>query len=401
MNAVGFAWRSLVRQPARAALGVIGVAAVGALLFDMLMLSNGLVLSMRDLLDRYGWDIRVAGGDLPLQGPRIRNASKTADAIAGLPSVRAALLLRIADARIDRPSGAPLTAQLVGIEARSAPGRAMRTSPPWTIVKGRDVNNAGDVVINAPLASASHVAPGSTLTVRALCVAEREALPPTTLRVTGLAEFPFSGVEEYVVGGTLGTLKTACSGNVEDEVDLLLVTSTGDADGAAAAIRAAGLGVNAMTNDEVVGRFQQAGFSYFRQISSVLTAVTVSFAVLLITVLLTVSVNQRLGEIAALRALGFSRTRVVKDVLSESVLIVGTGGLLSLPLGWLLAFGLDDILKAMPGVPAELHFFVLEREALAIHLALLVLTALLAAAYPMRIVSRLPIAATLRDEVIG
>ena len=401
MNAVGFAWRSLVRQPARAALGVIGVAAVGALLFDMLMLSNGLVLSMRDLLDRYGWDIRVAGGDLPLQGPRIRNASKTADAIAGLPSVRAALLLRIADARIDRPSGAPLTAQLVGIEARSAPGRATRTSPPWTIVKGRDVNNAGDVVINAPLASASHVAPGSTLTVRALCVAEREALPPTTVRVTGLAEFPFSGVNEYVLGGTLATLKTACGGNVEDEVDLLLVTSTGDADGAAAAIRAAGLGVNAMTNDEVVGRFQQAGFSYFRQISSVLTAVTVSFAVLLITVLLTVSVNQRLGEIAALRALGFSRTRVVKDVLSESVLIVGTGGLLSLPLGWLLAVGLDDILKAMPGVPAELHFFVLEREALAIHLTLLVLTALLAAAYPMRIVSRLPIAATLRDEVIG
>jgi len=401
MNAVGFAWRSLVRQPARAALGVLGVAAVGALLFDMLMLSNGLVLSMRDLLDRYGWDIRVAGGDLPLQGPRIRNASKTADTIAGLPSVRAALLLRIADARIDRPSGPPLTTQLVGVEVRSAPGRATRTSPPWTIVKGRDVNNAGEVVINTPLSSASHVAPGSTLTLRALCVAEREALPPTTLRVTGVAEFPFSGVDEYVVGGTLATLKTACGGNVEDEVDLLLVTSNGDADGAAAAIRAAGLGVNAMTNDEVVGRFQQAGFSYFRQISSVLTAVTVSFAVLLITVLLTVSVNQRLGEIAALRALGFSRSRVVKDVLSESVLIVGTGGLLSLPLGWLLAAGLDDILKAMPGVPAELHFFVLEREALAIHVSLLVLTALLAAAYPMRIVSRLPIAATLRDEVIG
>ncbi len=30
-----------VRQPARAALGVLGVAAVGALLFDMLMLSDG------------------------------------------------------------------------------------------------------------------------------------------------------------------------------------------------------------------------------------------------------------------------------------------------------------------------------------------------------------------------
>ena len=59
MNALGFAWRSLVRQPARAALGILGVAAVGALLFDMLLLSQGLVVSMRDLLDRSGFDIRV------------------------------------------------------------------------------------------------------------------------------------------------------------------------------------------------------------------------------------------------------------------------------------------------------------------------------------------------------
>jgi putative ABC transport system permease protein len=401
MNALGFAWRSLVRQPARGALGVLGVAAVGALLFDMLMLSNGFVLSLHDLLNRYGWDIRVVAGDLPLEGPRLRHASDTAEAIANLPQVRAALLVRIADARIDRTGGPPLTAQLVGIDVRSAPGRVISTSPPWTILSGRDVANANEVVVNKALASAAHIAPGATITLRALCVAEREALPPTTLRVAGIAEFPFTAFDEHAVGTSLATLKTACSGNVEDDIDLLLVTSTGDADGAAAAIRAARPGVNAMTNDEVVGRFQQAGFSYFQQISTVLTAVTVSFAVLLITVLLTVSVNQRLGEIAALRALGFSRWRVVKDVLSESALIVGTGGLLSLPLGWLLATGLDEILKAMPGVPAQLHFFVFAREALAVHLALLALTALIAAAYPMRIVSRLPIAATLRDEVIG
>jgi len=41
MRALRFSWRSLVRQPARATLGVLGVAAVGALLFDMLMLSTG------------------------------------------------------------------------------------------------------------------------------------------------------------------------------------------------------------------------------------------------------------------------------------------------------------------------------------------------------------------------
>ena len=159
--------------------------------------------------------------------------------------------------------------------------------------------------------------------------------------------------------------------------------------------------LRALTNDEVVGRLQQTGFTYFRQISTVLTTVTVAFAVLLITVLLTVSVNQRLGEIAALRALGFSRAprgrRRAVGVGADRRL----GGVLSLPLGLLLSSGLDRILKGMPGIPAELHFFVFDQRALAIHVGLLVATAVIAALYPMRIVSSLPIAATLRDEVIG
>jgi putative ABC transport system permease protein len=258
-----------------------------------------------------------------------------------------------------------------------------------------------EVVIDQTLAAEAGLEPGSVVTIRASCYSEIEALPATRLTVVGLAEFPFQATNELTLGGTLDALEAACGDNVDDEADLILVTSLGDPDGTAAAIRAVRPSVIAATNSEVVGRLQQTGFTYFRQISTVLTTVTVSFAVLLITVLLTVSVNQRLGEIAALRALGFSRARVIKDVLSESAIIVGVGGLLSLPLGLLLAEGLDRILKGMPGIPAALHFFVFEPGALAIHVTLLVATAIVAALYPMRIVSTLPIAATLRDEVVG
>jgi putative ABC transport system permease protein len=400
MNAMGFAWRSLVRQPARAALGILGVAAVGALLFDMLLLSRGLVVSMQDLLDRGGWDVRVSASDLPGSGQRVPDALESAQAIADLPSVQAALVIRSATAQLDRPSGRPLRASFQGVTTlTSAGGSSLRA--PWTIMRGRDAEGAGEVVIDQAMASEAGLAPGSEVTMRASCISDLEALPATRLTVVGVAEFPFEATSEHTVGGTLDALKEACGGNVGDEADLILVTSTGDADGTAAAIRNARPGLRAATNTEVVGRLQRTGFSYFQQISSVLTTVTVSFAVMLITVLLTVSVNQRLGEIAALRALGFSRARVVKDVLSESALIVGTGGLLSLPLGLLLASGLDRILKGMPGIPAALHFFVFEPQALAVHIALLAATAIVAALYPMRIVSRLPIAATLRDEVIG
>ena len=72
-----------MRQPARATLGVLGVAAVRALVFDMLMLSDGLVVSMRDLLDRTGFDIRItASGDLRRVGDRMQ------DTDAKLPAIR-------------------------------------------------------------------------------------------------------------------------------------------------------------------------------------------------------------------------------------------------------------------------------------------------------------------------
>ena len=174
-----------------------------------------------------------------------------------------------------------------------------------------------------------------------------------------------------------------------------------DAGAAAAAIHAALPHLHVVTNEELVERFSRVEFSYFRQISVVLATVTLFFGFLLIAVLLTVSVNRRLGEVAALRALGFSRWRVVAGVLIESVILVFTGGLLAIPLGATLSLWLDDILRAMPGVPADLHFFAFEPRALVLHVALLAVAALAAAAYPMRIVGTLPIAATLRREVVS
>ena len=130
-----------------------------------------------------------------------------------------------------------------------------------------------------------------------------------------------------------------------------------------------------------------------------MSTITLFFAFLLIATLLTVSVNQRLGEVAALRALGFRRRRVVADLLWESALLVGTGGVLAVPLGGLLALRLDAILRSMPGIPANLHFFVFQPETVVLHGLLLAATGLLAAVYPIYLAARLPIAATLRKEI--
>ena len=256
-------------------------------------------------------------------------------------------------------------------------------------------------MLNEDAAQSVSAGPGSVVSVKAYCFGGAEAAPPISFRVTGIVEFPFDAPNQAGAGTTAASLADACGTPDSPTADLVMVTSAGDPDAAASAIAALRPDLRAFTNTQAVGQLQQRGFTYFRQISTVLTTITVSFALLLITVLLTVSVNQRLGEVAALRALGFSQRRVVLDVLFESALIVGIGGLLSLPLGAALAVWLDSILKRMPNLPAALHFFVFDPQALWIHGSLLAATAIIAALYPMSIVARLPIAATLRDEVVG
>jgi ABC-type lipoprotein release transport system permease subunit len=398
MSVFGLAWRSLVRQPERTALGILGVAAVGALLFDMLLLSNGLVLSMRDLLERFGADVRVtATPAAPLTGPPIRDAGEAVAAMAKLPEIGSVSAMRVARAEAGDRLGQTHALVFVGADPN---GR-----PPWTVLDGRDLDAGGDLpplVVNQNFGTALNVRPGASVRIRGLC-ASGTAAPMMIFRIAGIADFPFDDASQLTAAAHLAHFERACAEEGRDEADLLLVASrSGHGPQAAAeAIRRLRPDLHAVTNEQLLARYQQVDFSYFRQISSVLGSITFFFGVLLITVLLTVSVNQRLGEIAALRAIGFSRRRVVLDVLCESGLMVGAGGLLALPLGIALSWWLDSILRTMPGIPVHLHFFVFEPRVLALHLALVALTALLAALYPLGLVARLPIATTLRNEVVS
>jgi ABC-type lipoprotein release transport system permease subunit len=402
MKSFTFAARSLFRQPGRASLGILGIAAVGALLFDMLLLSRGLVVSFRDLLDDVGFDVRVLASDaVVIGGPRISSAAGVARDLTALPAVAEAMSLRMAEAEADGPDGQIFTVGITGVDL----GRRR----PWTLVAGEDLEldrpkgTAPWMLLTRELAAALKRQPGDEVALRVICGTDRAALPMATFRVAGLADFPFDAGEQFSAAASRSDLARACGDETDDAADMLLVASREGygADAAVSAIRARHPELHPATNEQIVARMRDTGFTYFQQISAVLSTITMVFGFLLITVLLTVSVNQRLGEIAALRALGFSRTRVAGDVLSQSVLLVGCGGLLALPLGVGLSVWLDAILKAMPGIPASMHFFVFEGRALALHGVLLTLTAFLAALYPMWLVTTLPIATTLRNEVVS
>ena len=434
MTSLGLAWRTARRYRARTLLAVAGVAIIGALLFDMLLLSRGLLASFADLLASEGFDVRVIASEgLPAMRVPIPGSADLADRIREMPSVRDVALIRMERARVRRGADRPRVVTLVG--------RTQSGVGPWTVVRGaslpygpvgsaslsrlrsadsqasngearRSAESAEapggrrdcPVVIGRNLATAFALEPGSSLDVTATPSGIASALPAVACHVVGLVDFGFAGVDEYAVATTMDAFETIVAEPSHGDADLILVASRAESGGAAAAARAiAGLrpDLRVYSNEDVVAQFNRNGFAYFRQISFVLSSLTISFAFLLVATLLTVSINQRLGEIAALRALGIGRRRIAAMLLWESALLVGAGALLALPLGGVLALLLDHILRQMPDLPERLHFFVFEPRALVIHVVLFVITAAAAAAYPVWLTSRLPIAATLRREVVG
>ena len=403
MTSAWLAWRTTQRYRARTMLALAGVSVIGALLFDMLLLSRGLVSSFADLLDRSGYDVRVLNSQgMSVSRAPIPRASELRTAIERLPEVGSVALIRLERATTAVKNGANLDVLLVGSTHAGA-----RVA--WTLIAGTDLpidtssTDRCPVLVSHNLAAALRLQPGATLPLRASVAGRDSALPAVGCRVAGVANSMFAAADEHDVLTTMqGLLEIRGETNI-DTADIVLVASRADAGPAAAARAIAALrpDLHAYANEDVVDQVNRNGFAYFRQISFVLSSVTVVFTFLLVATILTVSTNQRLGEIAALRALGIGRRRIASMLLWESVLIVGGGGLLALPLGGLVAVGLDRILKQMPGVPAALHFFVFAPNAVVLHVLLLSITALVAAGYPIWLTARLPIASTLRREVVG
>jgi putative ABC transport system permease protein len=402
MTAWGLAWRTIARSPARSVLAVAGVTVIGALLFNMLLLSRGLLVSFRDLLDSAGFDIRViAGQGSMVHRPPIADGASLAEAIARLPEVASVAMVRTDVGQVSAATegGAWTAIELIGMTDSRGGG--------WTIVKGSPLPagpspSEPPVIVNTALAARLHLEPGSRLRLRLTSAGTASALPTATLRVVGIGGFAFEAADDLNVATTIEGFAMAHGTPADRQAEMVLVASRpGAAAAALAAIARLRPDVRVLSNEQVMAQFNENAFSYFRQISTVLSSMTLAFAFLLIATMLTMSVNQRLGEVAALRALGFPRRRIAANLLWESALLVGVGGVAALPVGGLLAIVLDRILRQMPGVPARLHFFVFEPRTVVLHAALLCVAGALAAVYPIWLATRLPIAATLRREILS
>jgi len=194
MTSASLAWRTVRRYRARTLLAITGVAVIGALLFDMLLLSRGLLLSFADLLDKSGFDIRVVSSEgLSARQPISGSTALAAD-IGRIPGVRNVLSIRIEPATARIATRPPRGISLVG-----SSGTDDRV---WRVLQGASLASPAAAAEPCPvlatrgLATAFGLGPGAMLTINVRPPGIASALPAVTCRVVGVAEFAFAPTDD-------------------------------------------------------------------------------------------------------------------------------------------------------------------------------------------------------------
>ena len=364
------------------------------MLLDMVMLSGGLDRSFADLLLLRGYQIRLTPrGTLPFDTEAtLGDASALLARLRADPAVAAAapvLGTTIYARRADS------TVSLVGYGLDPA-AQAL-----YELDHGRDLvpGDSSGILLSAPAATALHAAPGDTLRIAgrldpqlARAAAERVVV------VRGIVRFLYDYRGQRSAAATLPLLQRIVPGD-RDRVSLVMVRARDDSAVPALTARLTrafpSVTVNSVAG--LVAQFRQR-MLYFRQLSYILGSMSLIVTVLLIATLLTITVSERLGEIATLRAIGVSRQTVILQVVSEGAMLAAVGAALGTALGLITAHYLDAILTSFPGLPARFSFFVARPDALALAALVVLGAGSLAGLYPAWLASRTPIAATLRAE---
>jgi putative ABC transport system permease protein len=392
----GLGWlKSLTRHRLRTGLSIAGIAVSGAMLVDMVMLSGGIEQSFAEMLLARGYQIRLTPkGTLPFD---------TEATLSGAGEV----ISRLRRDTAIESAGAVLGTSLYGrvgdtLVTLFGYGIQPEAQALYVLEAGRDLtpDDTLGILLSSAAARVLDANLGDTISlVGRLDPQVVTASVDKRLTVRGMVHWVYDYRGQPSVGSVLPVMQTLANRVAGDRASLLMVRVRDDHAVAAVAVR---LGATFPTLEvssvaDLVRHFKQR-LVYFRQLSYILGSMSLIVTVLLIATLLTITVNERLGEIATLRAIGFSRATIIRQVLVEGTALTIIGGALGLILGIATARYLDGILTSFPGLPAAFSFFVPRRGSLATAALVLLAAGSLAGWYPAWLAARAPIAATLRAE---
>jgi putative ABC transport system permease protein len=397
------AWMTLTRHRARTLLAVLGVAVSAALLLDMVMLATGMRDSFSELLLTSGFQLRITPkGTLPFDTEAtIERASEIMTALRADPRIDRASAIAGGQLYVVRtPNHSPndrplLTAFALGVDPR--------VQGDYELLHGADIVTRDRLVVSEKFLRAAGVQIGDSIDIASSYDPQLRAYGGRRrVIVSGTARFYFASTGEPMVAVPLGELQAMQGAAGHDRVAAFMarVRPGADVERVRRDIERRVPRVTGVSTETALVQVEQR-LSYFRQLAFILGAVSLAIGFLLVATLVTVSVNERVGDIAVLRAIGVSRRHVVEQIVAEGLVLSVTGSALGLVLGVVTARYLNTILADFPGLPDAFEFFVFRPGAAARSLALLVASGVLAGVYPAWRAGSLPISATMREEAVG
>lgn len=390
------AWSSLRRHATRTLLAILGVAVAAAMLLDMVMMSTGLRESFRELLLSRGFQLRIAPkGTLPFD---------TDATIENVNGIIAKLRTNPEIITISPVLGATIHVPINGkIVSSSVLGVNPSVQGDYGMLSGSDPIARDAIAVNDEFIKATGVKIGDTVDVATGYNPQlRTYAGSRKLVVTGRVKFLYGAANQLATAMQLSTLQEMGGPSRANRASLFMIKVRDDAqvENVRAWIEKEIPEVSALSIATALAQVDQR-LSYFRQLALILGTVSLFVGFLLVTTLVTVSVNERIGEITVMRALGVSRLHVVQQIVLEGVVITLAGAIAGLGLGLLTARYLNAILSSFPGLPVAIDFFLFQPRAAWTALGLLSLSGIAAGVYPSFRAASLPIATTLREEAIA
>jgi putative ABC transport system permease protein len=395
------AFATLRRHPARTILAIVGIAVAAALLLDMVMLATGMSESFRALLLSRGYQLRIAPkGTLPFDSEAtIDGAGAIVAALRASPDIAA--VSPILGATLSLPGGKMPSAFALGIEP-SVQGD-------YAILRGADMTGADgavvSVVVSEMFLQRSGHRIGDTLTIAAGIDAQlRTAARTRKAIISGEGRFVYVPAETPVIALPLPVLRAVLGASYRDRMSMAMaearVNDSAHVEQVRSWIAETQPRITAISTETAIRQVEER-LSYFRQLAFVLGAISLGIGFLLVSTLVTLSVNERRGEIAVLRAIGTQKSGVLQQVLLEGLMLSSAGIVSGLALGVVTAQWLNTILRDFPGLPASFDFFLWSPGAAWRSLALLLVSGSVAGLLPAWRASSMPVARALREEAVG
>ncbi len=400
---------TLRRHPARTTLAMLGIAVAAALLLDMVMLATGMSESFRSLLLTRGYQLRVSPkGTLPFDSEAtIDGAGAIVRALRANPDIKA----------VSPSLGATLTIDDSRIPSAFTLGLEREVQGDYTLEAGTDITRADSaagtsavaplprIVVSQTFLTRAGRAVGDTITISSGLDAQlRTAARLSRVVIGGIGRFIYVPGETPVMALDLALLRQLLGPGFRDRMSLAMAESRLSDSASVEAVRAwiatTQPRVTAISTETAIRQVEER-LSYFRQLAFVLGAISLGIGFLLVATLVTLSVNERRGEIAVLRAIGTQRLGVLQQVFLEGLMLTTAGIVGGLALGLVTAQWLNGILRDFPGLPSAFDFFVWSPDAGWRALVLLLTSGTLAGLLPAWRAASIPIARALREEAIG